>query len=83
MDNSGTMSTPRLPSRDPLPQLFRFTLRQLFLLVTLVSLVCGALALVGGTWSVVIGIGALLVGAHVLGNYIGTRLRDETPESER
>lgn len=66
------------PLREP--QLLRFRLRQMFLMVALVSVVCYALVGAQGPWPLVILITVLLVAAHVLGNLIGTRLRDTSHE---
>lgn len=62
------------------PQLLRFRLRQMFLGVTLLSLLCALLVTTEGPWPLVIGVGTLLVGAHVVGNLIGTRLRDTSQQ---
>ena len=73
---------PALPSSDlPCqPQLLRFGLRQMFFVVTLLSILCALLTALGGAWPLVMGVGALLIAAHVLGNLIGTRLRDTSAE---
>ncbi len=71
------MSTP-LNSPVPLrePHLLKFGLKQLFLIVTIVGLFCTLMVITHGVWPLVILFLALLVLGHVLGNLIGTRLRD-------
>ena len=69
---------PPAPLREP--HLLKFRLKQMFLVVTLLSILCALVALTDGPVPWVIVIGALLVGAHVLGNLIGTRLRDTSTE---
>jgi len=61
----------------------RFGLRQLLLFVALLSLLFAAMELADGPWSLVILGAAVLVGAHVLGNLIGTRLRDSAAVRRR
>ena len=81
---SSRPSTSSVSSLSPHePQLLRFRLRQLFLIVTLLSVLCGLLVTSEGPWPIVIGLGALLVAAHVLGVLIGTRLRDTSLEVRR
>jgi len=62
------------------PQLLRFRLRQMFFVVTVLSVLCALLVVTTGAWPLVIGFGSLLVAAHVGGNLIGTRLRDSSQE---
>jgi hypothetical protein len=62
------------------PQLLRFRLRQMFLMVTLASVICATLVLTNGPWPFVIVVAVLLVAAHVMGNVVGTRLRDTSHE---
>jgi hypothetical protein len=50
------------------------------LLVALASVFCAALVGASGLWPLVICLAVLLVAAHVLGNLIGTRLRDTSHE---
>jgi len=73
------------PSPRPLhePQLLRFRLRQLMLFVTLASVLWALLAVTQGPWPWIIVSGALLVGAHVMGNLIGTRLRESSADVVR
>jgi hypothetical protein len=52
----------------------------MFFVVTLLSVVCALIALTEGPWPWVIGLSALMVAAHILGNLIGTRLRDTSSE---
>lgn len=65
------------------PQLLRFRLRHMFLGVTAVSLFCGLVVSARGAWPIVIGTVTLLGLAHVLGNLIGTRLRDTSHDVVR
>jgi hypothetical protein len=69
---------PTAPFREP--HLLKFRLRQMFLWVTLLSLLLALIAATSGPWPWVITIAALMVAAHVLGNLIGTRLRDTSQE---
>lgn len=62
------------PLREP--HLLKFRLRQMFLVVTIMSLLCALIAHTDGPWPWLIVLSALMVAAHVLGNLIGTRLRD-------
>jgi hypothetical protein len=64
------------PDRLREPHLLKFRLRQMFFVVTLLSGLCASIAVTHGPWPWVIGLSALLVGAHISGNLIGTRLRD-------
>ena len=82
-DNLG-MSTP-LESPAPLrePHLLKFRLRQMFFVVTLLSMLCALVVLTDGPWPWVIVLSALMVAAHVMGNLIGTRLRDTSGDVVR
>jgi len=68
----------RLSRREP--QLLRFRLRQMFYMVTLASVLCALLVGTEGPWPWLISLAALLAAAHVLGNLLGTRLRDTSQE---
>jgi hypothetical protein len=77
------MSTTPLPlpagcAREP--HLFRFGLKQMFYMLSLAGVLCGLLVGTGDSWPLIIGLAVLLVGAHVLGNWLGTRLRDTSAE---
>jgi hypothetical protein len=77
------MSTTTLPlpaGRTRQPHLFRFGLKQMFYMVSLVGVLCSLSVVAGGSWPLIIGLAMLLVGAHVLGNWLGTRLRDTSEE---
>jgi hypothetical protein len=54
----------------------RFTMRTLLFVVSGLCCVFAVMAAVGMIWSVAMVLVAALVGAHVLGNSLGTRLRD-------
>jgi len=54
----------------------RFTLRTLLLAMTLLGCLFGLMTALGGQWSLVILLFSGLVLAHVLGNSLGTKLRD-------
>jgi len=69
------------PEREPI--LFRFGLRRLFVFLSAATVLSAVLARVGGVWTVFIGLGAALVAAHVLGTFVGTRLRDTSRELQR
>lgn len=76
------------PSRDCSgsprePHLLRFRLRQLFFVVTLACGLCALVAATDGPWPWVISLVSLLVAGHILGNLIGTRLRDTSEEVVR
>jgi hypothetical protein len=73
-------SLPPSPSLPREPQLFRFGLRRLFLLVTLLAILLTLLVSTSGPWPLVICMVTLLVAAHVLGALLGARLRDTSPE---
>lgn len=81
-DNAGKMpaTTHPSPAQPREPQLLRFRLRQMFLLVTVVGVLCGLMVLTDGPVPMLIGLAALLVAAHILGNLIGTRLRDTSQQ---
>ncbi|MFO0897458.1 MAG: hypothetical protein U0836_08550 [Pirellulales bacterium] len=69
------------PQRPDVPRLLapRFSLRSLLLWMTLL---CGLLALLVSVSlgpAIVIASVAVLIGAHVVGNALGTRLRDQAP----
>jgi hypothetical protein len=74
-------STPGVPEREP--NLMRFGLRQFFLFISLATLLIAAMATLGGVWPWVIGSLAALVAAHVLGTFLGTRLRDTSAEVQQ
>ncbi len=57
----------------------RFSLRMMFLAVTVLGCLFAAMAALGSFWSLVILLFAALVAAHVIGNAVGTRLRDRSP----
>jgi hypothetical protein len=65
------------------PNLFRFGLRHLFLLLSAAAILCAVMARVGGGWAIVIGSGAALVAAHVFGAFVGTRLRDTAQDVQQ
>jgi hypothetical protein len=69
--------------REREPHLFRFGLRQLFLLVSAAAVLCMLLAITSGPWPWVIAFFTALVVAHVAGNSIGTRLRDSSEDVKR
>ena len=69
-----------MPSSTREPHLLRFRLRQMFFLVTLLSLLCGLLVLTDGPWPLLIVVSTLLIAAHVFGTLVGTRLRDSSHE---
>ena len=77
------MTTPPLPlsaKRAPEPQLFRFGLKQMFFMLSVAGVFCALLVGADGSWPLIISLAALLLGAHVLGNLLGTRLRDTSEE---
>lgn len=52
----------------------------MFLMVAVASALCALLVATDGPWPWLIGLAALLVAGHVLGNLLGTRLRDTSHE---
>lgn len=64
--------------REPPPQLFRFGLRQLLIFVAGLSALLAILSHTEGATPVVIGMGVVLVGGHIFGTMVGTRLRDHS-----
>jgi hypothetical protein len=79
----GTFQASPVQGREREPHLFRFGLRQLFLLVSAVAVLCMLLAITSGPWPWVISFFTALVVAHVAGNSIGTRLRDTSEDVKR
>ena len=63
------------------PHLFRFGLRQFFAFTTAIGVLCAALSAANGPWQAVIVGAAVLIAGHVLGNFLGTRLRDDSQAS--
>jgi hypothetical protein len=61
----------------------RFGLRHLFLFVSGATILAALIARMDGAWPVVIACVALLVVAHVLGTFLGTRLRDTSADVQR
>jgi len=57
------------------PLNIRFSIRTLLALVAVASLLFAVTNWIGSVWSVSLSLLALIVGAHVFGNAIGTRLR--------
>ena len=88
-DNNGSVmsslpqTTPGVDKDSREPQLFRFHLRHLLLGVTLFCIFCAMLVLTDGPWPLVITSAVLLVGAHVMGTAIGTRLRNTSGDVSR
>jgi hypothetical protein len=58
----------------------RFTLRTMLLAVTALGCLFGMMSALGTVWSMVILLFGCLVAGHVLGNSLGTRLRDGAPK---
>jgi hypothetical protein len=56
---------------------FQFRLRTMLLTVTLCGAACAVMNAIGPVWSVIFCFFVLLAAMHVLGNAIGTRLRDD------
>jgi hypothetical protein len=78
----GVASIPPIPPERE-PNLARFGLRHLFFFFSVATVLCAVLAKVGGVWPIVIGSLVALVAAHVLGTFLGTRLRDTSEEVQR
>jgi hypothetical protein len=57
----------------------QFTLRTLLVTMTAVAILMGVMTAVGSFWSLGLLLLLALVGAHVIGNAVGTRLRDRAP----
>ena len=58
----------------------RFTLRTMLLAVTALGCLFGLMSALGTVWSVAILMFGCLLAGHVLGNSLGTRLRDGAPK---
>ena len=78
---------PALPSpvapAEREPQLFRFNLRHLFFYISVAAVLAALLARLDGAWPMVIASGVARVGAHVLGTFLGTRLRDTSRDVQQ
>ena len=61
----------------------RFTLRTMLLVVTALGCLFGVMAALGSSWSIIILLFGCLVAGHVIGNSLGTRLRDGAPRYEK
>jgi uncharacterized membrane protein len=61
----------------------QFTLRTLLVAMTVVGGLLAVMTAIGALWSLAILLVASLVAAHVLGNAVGTRLRDRSTELSR
>jgi hypothetical protein len=57
----------------------RFTLRTMLLAVTALGCLFGVMSALGNMWSIAILLFGCLVAGHVIGNSLGTRLRDGAP----
>jgi hypothetical protein len=57
----------------------QFGLRTLLLAITALSVVFAVFAAVGPMWSAMLALAFSLIGLHVVGNALGTRLREEAP----
>ena len=72
-----------MKSPPPAPPLLRFGLRQMFVMVSLVTVLTAAMAATDGAWPLVIGSTAALIAAHVFGTVVGTRLRETSSDVQR
>lgn len=82
----GPATPPETGSPEPCPhapQLLRFGLRQLLIVVTLSTVLAAVMAKLGGIWPWVIGGCAAMIAAHVLGTLLGTRLRDTSHDVQK
>jgi hypothetical protein len=61
----------------------RFTLRTMLLAMTALGCLFGVMTALGSLWSIAILFFGCLVAGHVIGNSVGTRLRDGAPRQER
>lgn len=61
----------------------QFSLRTLFFTVTILCCVFALMSAVGAIWSLILSVSALLIAAHVIGNALGTMLRDGEPGAPR
>jgi len=66
------------PPREP--HLLRFGLRQLFVIFTLAGVFSALLVKTDGPWPLVIGVTAVLIGAHLFAALVGNRLRDTSQD---
>jgi hypothetical protein len=69
---------PSGPEREP--NLLHFGLRQWFAFVSAVVLFCGAIVLLNVAWALVFASAVALAVAHVLGTFLGTKLRDTSAD---
>jgi hypothetical protein len=65
------------------PNLMRFGLRRLFVFVSGITVLAAALTRMEGFWPLAVGCVALLIAAHVLSTFLGTRLRDTSADVQR
>ncbi len=77
-----------MPHNEPLPpapapQLFRFGLKHVFVWLSIGCVLFAAIVRSPGNLPMVIGVSAVLVGAHVFATMIGTRLRDASKDFRR
>lgn len=70
-----------LPMNEP--HLLKFRLWQLLLWTALASVFCALVVTASGPWPLIIVVSSLAVAAHVLGNLIGTRLRDTSHQVQQ
>src|SRR5215213_4418494 len=82
---NGVATSEPLPGapKDREPNLMRFGLRHLFFFFSGATVMAALVARMGGAWPVVISAVALLVAAHVLSTFLGTRLRDTSQNVQR
>jgi hypothetical protein len=72
--NASLLGVGQQPAREP--RLLAFNLRFLLYFFTFAAATLGLLANVGEDWRLLVGTALALMGAHVLGTKLGTRLRD-------
>jgi hypothetical protein len=82
-DDAAEDSQTRLANAKREPNLMRFGLRHLFLLVSGAAILAAALTQLEGFGPLVLGCIVLLIAAHVFGTFLGTRLRDTSAEVQR
>jgi hypothetical protein len=67
------------PAADDRRTRLQYSLRAMFLAVTLLAGLCGLIISVSPLWTVMIVWFIVLVAGHVLGNWLGTHLRRKAP----
>lgn len=68
---------------DREPNLLRFGLRPWFYFISAVAIFCALMARLEGLWATAVAFVGALIGAHLFGAFLGTRLRDTSADVRR